>query len=232
MSETRISQTMISITDLKKHYDYGMVQALKGISLEIEKGEIVSVMGPSGCGKSTLLHLLGALDLPTEGEIRIDGKNILDFRPFASFRAKMVGFIFQFHHLIPNLSLLENVELPLYSFPVSKRERREKAIYWLRVMELGDRMHFLPTRVSGGERQRTAIARAMVNDPRIILADEPTGSVDTAVGHRILDQLIRLCDEKKRTAVIATHNLQIAERTKRIIRLRDGLLEGISLTAA
>ena len=216
---------MISVENLKKDYDDGLVQALRGVSLEIAKGEIVSVMGPSGCGKSTLLSLIGALDLPTAGEIRVDGRLLTDYRPFDSFRAKTIGFIFQFHHLIPNLTLLENVELPQYSLSIPKRTRRERAVHLLEEMGLQDRMHFLPTHVSGGERQRAAIARAIINDPAIILADEPTGSVDTFIGNQIIDFLLDLCEEKRITMIVATHNHELASRTERIIRLRNGQVE-------
>jgi putative ABC transport system ATP-binding protein len=220
--------TKISVTHLKKDYDNGLVQALRGVSFEIQKGEAVSIMGPSGCGKSTLLNLIGTLDLPTEGEIRVDGKPLADYRPFDSFRAKTIGFIFQFHHLIPNLTLVENVELPLYSFPIPRRVRREKAIQLLEEMDLEDRMHFLPTRVSGGERQRAAIARAIINDPQILLADEPTGSVDTLIGNRIIDFLLDQCKQKQMTIIIATHNYEVAGRTERIIKIKNGLVEDIS----
>jgi len=216
---------MISVRDVRKVYDYGLVKALNGVSFEIEEGEAVSIMGPSGCGKSTLLNLIGTLDMPTEGQIWIAGKNIADYGPTDPFRAKNLGFIFQFHHLIPNLSLLENVELPMFSLPIPNRLRRNKAIALLKEMGLEDRMNFVPTRVSGGERQRAAIARAMINDPQIILADEPTGSVDTVIGNKILDFLVGLCDKKKITMVIATHNHEVAARTKRIIRMRNGLIE-------
>ena len=216
---------MISVENLKKDYDDGLVQALRGVSLEIAKGEIVSVMGPSGCGKSTLLNLIGALDLPTAGEIRVDGRPLTNYRPFDSFRAKTIGFIFQFHHLIPNLTLLENVELPQYSLSIPKRTRRERAVHLLEEMGLQDRMHFLPTHVSGGERQRAAIARAIINDPAIILADEPTGSVDSFIGNQIIDLLLDLCEEKRITMIVATHNHELASRTGRIIRLRNGQVE-------
>ena len=216
---------MILVKDLKKYYDYGLVKALNGVTFAIEKGEIVSIMGPSGCGKTTLLNLLGTLDLPTEGDIMIDGKNIMDYRPFAAFRAGNIGFIFQFHHLIPNLSLLENVELPMFTTSAPKKLRRDKTIYLLKEMGLEERMNFFPTRVSGGERQLTAIARAIINDPQIILADEPTGNVDTTNGNRIMDFLVSMCDKKKITMIVATHNHEIAAKTKRIIKIRNGLIE-------
>jgi len=216
---------VISIRDVKKYYEGGLVKALDGISFEVEKGEIMAIMGPSGCGKSTLLNLIGALDVPTEGEICFAGKNIRQYVPVHAFRAKSIGFVFQFHHLIPNLSLLENVELPMFSLPVARSVRRRKAADLLKEMGLEERTHFLPTRVSGGERQRTAIARAMMNDPQLLLADEPTGSVDTVTGNVILDFLVALCRQKKMSMVIATHNHEVAAKTDRILRIRNGRIE-------
>ena len=219
---------MIDVKEVKKYFDHGLVEALTGISFQVEKGEMVSVMGPSGCGKSTLLNLIGALDLPTEGEVWIDGKSLMDHRPFQWFRSRYVGFVFQFHHLIPNLSLLENVELPLFATQVPKKWRYDKAVALLKEMDLEDRLHFLPTKVSGGERQRAAIARALVNDPQIVLADEPTGNVDSDTGEKILDYLLKLCAEKKMTMLVATHSHEIAGRTNRIIRMRNGRMESMS----
>ncbi len=215
---------MIVVRDLIKHYDGGLVKALNGISFEVKRGEVVSIMGPSGCGKSTLLNLVGTLDTPTSGEILIDGRSVRTYAPLNRFRAKTVGFIFQFHHLIPSMSLLENTELPMYSLGISKRAMRKKATETLVRVGLADRMDFLPTKVSGGERQRAAIARALVNDPSIILADEPTGSVDTETGKAILDYLIHLCDSQGVTMLIATHNREIAADTHRILQMRDGVL--------
>ena len=216
---------MIRVANLVKHYERGLVKALNGLSFDVAKGEIVAIMGPSGCGKSTLLNLIGTLDLPTSGEIRIDGKNSLDYRPFDRFRAEMVGFVFQFHHLIPSLTLQENVELPMYSLPVSKKTRRRKALEIMRIMGLAERLNFLLTRVSGGERQRAAIARAIVNDPRIILADEPTGSVDTETGSRILEFLVKRCRDRDITMLLATHNEEIAAKFDRTIHIKNGLIE-------
>ncbi len=219
---------MIVVREITKYFDNGLVKALNGISFRVEKGEMVSIMGPSGCGKSTLLNLIGALDLPTGGEIWIDGKNLMDHRPFQWFRSRYVGFVFQFHHLLPNLTLLENVELPLFTSPMPKKLRRDKAAALLIEMGLEDRLHFLPTRVSGGERQRAAIARALVNDPRMVLADEPTGNVDSETGERILDYLLGLSAEKQVTMLIATHSHEIAGRTQRILRMKNGRLESLS----
>ena len=219
---------MIVVREITKYFDNGLVKALNGISFRVEKGEMVSIMGPSGCGKSTLLNLIGALDLPTGGEIWIDGKNLMDHRPFQWFRSRYVGFVFQFHHLLPNLTLLENVELPLFTSPMPKKLRRDKAAALLIEMGLEDRLHFLPTRVSGGERQRAAIARALVNDPRMVLADEPTGNVDSETGERILGYLLGLSAEKQVTMLIATHSHEIAGRTQRILRMKNGRLESLS----
>lgn len=215
---------MIVVRDLVKHYDDGLVKALNGISFEVERGEVIAIMGPSGCGKSTLLNLVGTLDTPTSGEILVDGRSISTYRPLHRFRAKTVGFIFQFHHLIPGISLLENTELPMYSLSISKKAMRKKATEMLVKVGLADRMHFFPTKVSGGERQRAAIARALVNDPSIILADEPTGSVDTETGKAILDYLVDLCHSQGVTMLIATHNREIAADTDRILQMRDGVL--------
>lgn len=218
---------MIVVRDLVKHYDGGLVKALNGLSFEVERGEVVSIMGPSGCGKSTLLNLVGALDLPTSGDILIDGRSISTYRSLHHFRARTVGFIFQFHHLIPGLSLLENTELPMYSLGMSKKAMRAKATEMLVRVGLAERMGFPPTKVSGGERQRAAIARALVNDPAIILADEPTGSVDSETGKAILDHLIHLCRTHGVTMLIATHAREIAAHTDRILEIRDGVLRDV-----
>jgi ABC-type lipoprotein export system ATPase subunit len=200
------------------------VKALNGISFEVGRGEVVSIMGPSGCGKSTLLNLLGTLDTPTSGEILIDGRSISTYTPLDRFRSKTIGFVFQFHHLIPGMSLLENAELPMYPLGVSRRAMRQRATEMLVKVGLADRMDFLPTKVSGGERQRAAIARALVNDPSIILADEPTGSVDTETGKAILSYLIDLCHSRGVTMLIATHNREIGAGADRTLRMKDGTL--------
>lgn len=216
---------MIAVKDLVKEYEQGLVRALNGVSFSVGNAEIVAVMGPSGCGKSTLLNLIGRLDSPTRGRIEIGGRDIEEYLPAEDFRARKVGFVFQFHNLIPSMTLVENVELPMYSLAVPKTERRHKASQMLQAMGLSERMNFLPTKVSGGERQRAAIARALVNEPRIVLADEPTGNVDSREGERILDMLIGLRRDKGVTILIATHNHEIGARADRILRMRNGLLE-------
>src|SRR5262245_31257010 len=183
-------------------------------------------MGPSGCGKSTLLNLIGALDVPTAGEIRIDGKALDDHGPPSRFRATMVGFVFQHHCLIPSLTLLENVETPMCAVGLAARARRRRAAALLDAMGLAARMHALPTAISGGERQRAALARALANDPPILLADEPTGSVDAETGRRILQHLIAgRRPATPTTMLIATHNPEVAALADRRIHLRDGHLD-------
>ena len=216
---------MIIVKDLLKHYEKGLVKALNGVSFTVKKGECVAIVGPSGCGKTTLLNLIGALDVPTDGEILVDGKNIREHRQYNRFRAEMVGFVFQLYHLIPSLTLLENVELPMYSLSLSRKERKGRARELLSEVGLVERMNFYPTHVSGGERQRAAIARALVNEPKLVLADEPTGNVDTETGDIILDILTKLCRVRGITMLIATHDKEVTDRADRVIRIRNGLIE-------
>jgi len=216
---------MIIVKDLLKHYEKGLVKALNGVSFTVKKGECVAIVGPSGCGKTTLLNLIGALDVPTDGEILVDGKNIREHRQYNRFRAEMVGFVFQLYHLIPSLTLLENVELPMYSLSLSRKERKRRARGLLSEVGLVERMNFYPTHVSGGERQRAAIARALVNEPKLVLADEPTGNVDTETGDIILDILTELCRVRGITMLIASHDKEVTERADRVIRIRNGLIE-------
>jgi ABC-type lipoprotein export system ATPase subunit len=216
---------MIIVKDLFKHYEKGLVKALNGVSFTVRKGECVAIVGPSGCGKTTLLNLIGALDVPTDGEIFVDGKNIREHRQYNRFRAEMVGFVFQLYHLIPSLTLLENVEIPMYSLLLSRKERKGRARRLLSEVGLEERMNFYPTRVSGGERQRAAIARALANEPKLVLADEPTGNVDTETGDVILDILTQLCRVRGITMLIATHDKEVTDRADRVIRIRNGLIE-------
>jgi putative ABC transport system ATP-binding protein len=200
------------------------VRALNGVNLHVHKGEFVSIMGPSGSGKSTLLHLVGALDRPTEGEVIIDGEDIFhEEMNLDDFRNRKIGFIFQLHNLIPTLTALENVEIPAFRMP--RDERRKKAEEMLSLVGLGDRMHHKPTQLSGGQRQRIAIARALMNDPSIILADEPTGELDSKSGAEIIELLLSLNRNYGKTFVMVTHNPEMAQKTDRIIYLRDGLFE-------
>lgn len=217
---------MIHLKKVYKHYDKGLVKALNGISLSIKKGEICSLTGPSGCGKSTLLNLIGALDMPTYGEIYINNTLLNHTKSLAGYRSRQVGFVFQFHNLIPNITLVENVELPTFAINgMERHQRREKALELLEEVDLGSRAHFLPTQVSGGERQRAAVARALINSPEILLADEPTGSVDSATASFIMSSILTRCRNDAMTALIVTHDPNIASQADRIIHLRDGYLE-------
>jgi putative ABC transport system ATP-binding protein len=202
--------------------DGGTVRALDGVNLIVRPGELLSVMGPSGSGKSTLLHLIGALDRPTEGQILIRGQDLDTVKDLDRFRNEEVGFVFQLHNLIPTLNAVENVEIPLYEQPLSEKKRRQKAAKLLELVGLGDRMDHLPSQLSGGQRQKVAIARALVNDPAIVLADEPTGNLDSQSGQDVMALLRELNERQGTTIIVVTHDPAVARTTKRIITLHDG----------
>ena len=219
---------IISIKDLKKTYIMGAekVHALKSITIDIKENEYVALMGPSGSGKSTLMNLLGCLDTPTAGEYILNNENVstLDDSELAEVRNKEIGFVFQTFNLLPRLSSLENVALPLVYAGISKTNRLDKAEDTLTKVGLGDRVEHKPNELSGGQRQRVAIARALVNDPAIILADEPTGNLDTKTSIEIMEIFEKL-HEAGNTIIVVTHEPDIAQHAHRIIRLRDGLIE-------
>ena len=202
--------------------DGGAVRALDGVNLIVRPGELLSVMGPSGSGKSTLLHLIGALDRPTEGQILIRGQDLATIKDLDRFRNEEVGFVFQLHNLIPTLNARENVEIPLYEQPLSEKKRRQRAAELLELVGMGDRMGHLPSQLSGGERQRVAVARALVNDPAIVLADEPTGNLDSQSGQDVMALLRELNERQGTTIIVVTHDPAVARSTKRIITLHDG----------
>jgi putative ABC transport system ATP-binding protein len=222
---------VIEAHDLRKVYQMGEVQveALRGVSFTIGRGEIVAIMGPSGSGKSTLMNTLGCLDRPSSGEYMLDGEPVasLNDDQLASIRNRKVGFVFQSFNLLSRQTAITNVELPL-RYSGNQEGRRERAIEALQAVGLGDRMTHRPYELSGGQQQRVAIARAIVNKPAIIMADEPTGNLDSKVGGEIMTLLLNLNKESGTTLIIVTHDPTIAGQTQRVIRLRDGLLDGAS----
>ena len=220
-------ETIIEVRNLKKDYKMGkvIVPALKGVSLQIKEGDFVAIMGPSGSGKSTLMHILGCLDTPTDGTYILDDKEVskLKKNQLAAIRNKKIGFVFQTFNLLPHLNIRKNVELPLMYAGLSKKKRIRKAVEVLSEVGLENRLRHKPTELSGGQRQRVAIARAIVNDPTILLADEPTGNLDTTSGNDILSIFSEL-NQKGRTIIIVTHDPAVAERANKIIKIVDGLI--------
>ncbi len=216
--------------NLQKAYLLGAtaVGALRGVDLSVERGEFVAIMGPSGCGKTTLLNLVGGIDTPSRGVVWVDGVEIsrLSDNALADLRRDRIGYVFQFYNLIPTLTARENVETPMQFGGRTRRERHERAAALLERVGLADRADHKPSELSGGEQQRVAIARALANDPALVLLDEPTGDLDSATGKEIMGLLRELNEKEKVTLVIATHNAMVAEMSSRIVRLRDGRMEG------
>ena len=225
---------LIELMDIRKIYQMGEVQvnALAGVSLTIDKGELTAIMGPSGSGKSTLMNILGCLDQATSGTYFLDGMNVsaMDDNQLAEIRNRRIGFVFQQYNLLARTTALDNVELPLVYAGASNR--RQKAIEALETVGLGDRIHHKPNELSGGQQQRVAIARALINEPDIILADEPTGNLDSKSGREIIELFQRLNEERGITVIFVTHDPEIAQVTRRIIRLYDGKVVGDERLAA
>jgi len=216
---------LIETKNLVKVYgDGAKIRALDGVDLTIERGEFVAIMGPSGSGKSTLLNMLGALDRPTEGQVIIDGQDLAQVKDLDRFRARTVGFVFQLHNLIPTLNALENVEVPMMGQIASQRKRRNRGKELLELVGLADRMHHLPNQLSGGQRQRVAIARSLANKPALILADEPTGNLDSQSGKDVIALMHQLNEELGTTFIIVTHDPAVSRQTHRVLVMHDGLI--------
>jgi len=216
---------IVETRDLTRVYgEAEQIRALDGVNLKVAPGEFVAVMGPSGSGKSTLLNMIGALDLPTSGSVLVNGQDLRSIRSKDSFRAQTVGFVFQLHNLIPTLTARENVEIPLIPF-VAARERRRRAEELMDLVDLSDRMQNLPGQLSGGQRQRVAVARALANNPPLVLADEPTGSLDTTAGGELMKLLRNLNDSQGTTFLVVTHDPAVARQTRRVIVMADGRIE-------
>jgi putative ABC transport system ATP-binding protein len=207
---------------LKKHFDNGKVIALRGLDLEIRQGEFVAIVGKSGCGKSTLLQMLGSLDKPNEGTLNYRGRSIPDMSDPAAYRSHEIGFVFQSYNLLPTFNVLENVQIPMFEGQLSRSQRRARAVELLESVGLGHRFTHFPSELSGGERQRVAIARGLANQPSVVLADEPTGNLDSESAIQIIDLLLDLHGKLGMTLVLVTHDLSVAERASRTIRMKDG----------
>ncbi|MHA1238433.1 MAG: ABC transporter ATP-binding protein [Candidatus Odinarchaeia archaeon] len=221
-------EVALEIINLSKYYGKGDIKiaALRNVTTKIYRGEPTCIMGPSGSGKTTLLNLIGLLDRPSEGKILLDGRDLTELsdKEVVNLRRHTLGFIFQFYNLIDVLTAIENVELPMVIAGVPKEKRIKKAKALLSLVGLSDRAHHLPDELSGGEQQRVAIARALANDPSLILADEPTGDLDSKTGHTIVDLLVKMCKERNITLIMVTHDAEMAKLTDRVLLIRDGTL--------
>ncbi len=225
MIEAARPTPILSVENVSKHYPDGNVTALDRVSLAVYPGDYLAIVGTSGSGKSTLLNLLGALDEPSSGQVLFTGKPLGEWGSLDRFRSQQIGFVFQSFFLLPVLTALENVQVPMFEADYSIAQRKERAHQLLALVEMDHRADHLPRQLSVGERQRVAIARALANDPPIVLADEPTGNLDSRTGHAIFDLLDRLHRERGKTIVLITHDPQLAERAARVVRIRDGRLD-------
>jgi putative ABC transport system ATP-binding protein len=222
----------VVVDRVTKSFEGGRIVALDEVSIELEPGDFATIVGPSGCGKSTLLNLIGALDLPDSGTITVGGTDLRKLPDAADYRASTVGFVFQFHHLIPTLNARENVQVPMIGRGLPRRERVAKADDLLEACAIGHRADASPSTLSGGERQRVAIARALANAPKLLLADEPTGALDSTTGAQIVELLLRLRAERGMTIVLVTNDDAVAGAADRTLRIRDGRVEGATPAAA
>ena len=217
-----VPDALVELRGVERVFDKGAVAALRGVSLTVAAREFVSVMGPSGSGKSTLLHLIGALDTPSAGTVFVQGEDLRAKTDLAAFRARTIGFVVQAFHLLPTLTALENVQVPMFEMPWSRRERRQRAVDLLESVGLGDRLHHVPPTLSGGERQRVAIARSLANGPPLLLADEPTGNLDSEGATLVIDLLCAIHRERGMTVIVVTHDPIVAAAAERTFRMRDG----------
>ena len=213
---------LVALKGVGRTFEQGRITALRGVDLEIRTGDFLAVTGPSGCGKSTLLGVMGALDDVDEGEILFAGKRLGSRSAQASFRSRTVGFVFQSFHLLPTLTALENVQIPMFEMPWNSRERATRAAALLEEVGLSDRSDHLPSKLSGGERQRVAIARSLANEPGLVLADEPTGNLDSASARRVMALLCRIQSERETAMVVVTHDKDVAAHAREILPMRDG----------
>lgn len=223
--ESKPAAPILDVVNVSRTYDDGAVHALSDVSLTIQRGEYLAIMGPSGSGKSTLLNLLGALDYATSGDVIFEGQSLSSLTDLDRFRAATLGFVFQSFYLLPTLTALENVQIPMFESSLARRERAAKAAELLTLVGMSHRANHLPPKLSVGERQRVAIARALANDPKLLLADEPTGNLDTPSGAVVLDLFDRLHRERGLTLVVITHDPQVAARAQRTIWIRDGRVQ-------
>jgi ABC-type lipoprotein export system ATPase subunit len=230
-----MKQSIITTRHLIKTFDVGgeSLMVLKGVSLDIPAGQFVSIMGPSGSGKSTLLYLLGGLDRPTRGDIRVAGDAVsaLNSEALAAFRSRTIGFVFQAFHLVPTLTALENVGLPGIFLGLSRQQRDERAMQLLMALGMRDRADHRPSQLSGGQQQRVAIARALFNQPPILMCDEPTGALDSKTGHTVMRLLRALCDKQRKTVLVVTHDPNIAQYADRMVLLKDGQIVDDHITS-
>ena len=225
MQPSSASAPILEVVNVSRTYDDGRVQALVNVSLALQTGEYLAIMGPSGSGKSTLLNLLGALDRPTAGDVLFEGQSLGKLSDLDRFRASTLGFVFQSFYLLPTLTALENVQIPMFESSLAPRHRAKKAAELLELVGMSHRANHLPKKLSVGERQRVAIARALANDPKLVLADEPTGNLDSASGGIVLDLFDRLHRERDLSIVVITHDPEVAARAQRTIWIRDGQLQ-------
>jgi ABC-type lipoprotein export system ATPase subunit len=218
-------QYIFEAVELAKKFDDGQVQALRGVNFRVTPGEFLAITGPSGCGKSTLLQMLGALDKPTNGTLLYRGNSIPDLQDQSRYRALEIGFIFQAFHLLPTFTALENVQIPMFENHRPVSGRRDRAVSLLKSVGLGHRLDHFPAKLSGGERQRVAIARSLANGPSVLLADEPTGNLDSENARLVLELIVRIHREQKMTLVLVTHDMSIAHQASRTIQMKDGRIE-------